>query len=82
MASRREQRAASRAYHKAQRKAKKIGGSVCGTYRDGVPIYFVMPAEATDEQIEEAAFEAREGRPRLEGERVLARMAQPYMRSA
>lgn len=41
---------------------KQDGQSPCGTYVGETPVYFLMPADATDEQARDAAFEVRNGR--------------------
>lgn len=47
---------------------------VCGTVAEsGEPLYFVVPRDWPDHQVEEKAFEVRNGRPMLEGERILLR---------
>jgi len=38
------------------------GQSPCGTYVNETPVYFLMPADATDKQTRDAAFEVRNGR--------------------
>src|ERR1700738_1683540 len=49
---------------------------VCGTVRaDGRPVYFLALRDEEDEHLENRAFRARNGRDRLPGEIVLAKMA-------
>lgn len=60
------------AYAKAKRQADEEGGRVCGTVDDeGTPIYFVVPQDATDEQIQARAFELKHGRPMNQAESLL-----------
>lgn len=35
---------------------------VCGTFKDEKPVYFILPAEADDDVVSDAAFQVREGR--------------------
>lgn len=59
-----------------QQAAARSGQMVCGTVKPGgKPVYFLMPVDASDEAIEAKAFEKRNGRPMLEGERTLRRLA-------
>lgn len=57
--------------------AKGDGQMLCGTLdHEKVAHYFVMPVDASDEQISDRAFEIREGRPRSEYERWLMKTAE------
>lgn len=60
-----------RAFKAARRKANPQGAMVCGTVKNGKPIYFSAPREATDLEIQELAFRVREGREMADGERLL-----------
>lgn len=51
------------------------GMSLCGAYKGDEPVYFHMPASATDQAMREAAFEIREGRPMSQYERDLLALA-------
>jgi hypothetical protein len=43
--------------------AKGEGEQVCGTLlKSGEPRYFLMPADAADEEVRDRAFQVREGR--------------------
>lgn len=75
MATRREQKDNQKRFKEAQREAKKTGQTVAGTLRNGVPVYFVVPAGASEDLMDEAAFLAVNGRQRNDSERWLARMA-------
>lgn len=45
--------------------------TVCGVItKDGDPAYFLMPASALEDEIQNAAFQIREGRPMGDGERT------------
>lgn len=47
-------------------------GRVCGiTNEDGVPVYFVVDKDASDEEISARAFEVRHGRPMNRAEQLL-----------
>ena len=48
---------------------------VCGVLVNDRPTYFVMPKDASDVSVAEAAFAVRHGRDMHEGERRLASMA-------
>jgi hypothetical protein len=53
---------------------------VCGTYlKDGTPQYFVMPADAGDENVREVAFRVREGRDISTYERWLISQVDPIL---
>jgi TPP-dependent 2-oxoacid decarboxylase len=47
---------------------------VCGTYVARKPVYFLLPADASDDEVEAAAFFVREGRE-IGPERQLMAMA-------
>ena len=47
---------------KAAQEASGDPTQVCGTYVDDHPVYFLMAAEASDDDIEAEAFEAKHGR--------------------
>ena len=50
---------------------------LCATVgEDGGPIYFTMPADATDAQVREEAFRLRYGRPMNPLERILLEIAE------
>lgn len=51
------------------------GHQVCGTYRGEKPVYFLAPADASDEEIRDLAFELRHGRP-IGVERDLGHLAE------
>lgn len=53
---------------RAQAYAAQHGLSVCGTFRAGKPIYFVVDPGATEGQVRELAFEAQNGRPMTDDE--------------
>lgn len=68
-----------RAFARAQAEAEALNGMVCGTVRaDGRPIYYVVPREAKDAEIEAKAFELREGRGITDGEQILRSMAKRH----
>lgn len=48
---------------------------VCGTFRDDKPVYFLLPAEADNDVVSDAAFQIREGRLPSPYERTLRRLA-------
>jgi len=48
---------------------------VCGTLIDDKPVYFTMPADATEAQVRERAFEVRTGRPMTKIEHTLLDIA-------
>lgn len=50
------------------------GHSVCGTYRDDVPVYFVLPDSASREEAARQAFRARHGRTMNRSEETLTNM--------
>lgn len=54
---------------------------VCGTFVGEQPVYYLMAAEATDEQIREAAFEVRNGRKMSVYERFLLGQAEARVAS-
>ena len=58
-------------YLRAAAAAKEHGMSICGTLRDGKPVYFLAEPDATDEQLRDLSFEAQNGRPMSDGERQL-----------
>lgn len=43
--------------------ARTTDQQVCGAYVDKSPRYFLMPATASDDEIRDAAFELKNGRP-------------------
>jgi hypothetical protein len=50
--------------------ARELDLRICGTLRhDGTPTYFAVDPDKTDEEIEDLAFEIREGRPKTAYER-------------
>lgn len=51
------------------------GQRVCGTYRNDIPVYFVVDANASDEEIRDIAFELKHGRP-IGVERELGHLAE------
>lgn len=55
-------------YLRARGAADEHGMSVCGTFKDGKPLYFLASPDATDDRIRELAFEAQNGRPMTEDE--------------
>jgi hypothetical protein len=56
--------------------AARSGQMVCATTKPGgKPVYFLVPVGASDDDIDAKAFEKRHGRPMLEGERILRRLA-------
>ncbi|MCH2506588.1 MAG: hypothetical protein MK125_13695 [Dehalococcoidia bacterium] len=66
----------ARAFKKAQETVAD-GEIVCGTYSDnGDPLYFTAPREATEDEIRDRAFAARNGRPLSQVERHLLELAE------
>jgi hypothetical protein len=50
--------------------AQELGLRICGTLKhDGTPAYFAVDHAKTDQEIEDLAFEIREGRPKTAYER-------------
>lgn len=49
--------------------------SISGTYVGDKPKYFLMPLSATDEEVRDAAFEVREGRPPSQYEHMILQLA-------
>lgn len=68
-------------FAEAKTAADALGLKVGGTFRDTTPAYFLHDADDTDEQIRDAAFLVRHGRPMNEYERLVLgaaeRMRQP-----
>jgi len=71
------------AYDQAKQQADLFEGRVCAVRQTdeqgtptGQPIYFVVAPDATQQEIQLAAFEARHGRPMHEVEKVLYTQAQ------
>ena len=65
-----------RAYEKAKAGAGE-NEVVCGTLdENGKPIYFTMPRDATVEQVRNASFELRFGRPMTPYEKKLLEIAE------
>lgn len=62
-------------YDEALTEAGAQGMSLCATYRGAHPVYFLMPTDVGDDQMSDAAFEVREGRPRSAYERGLIDVA-------
>jgi len=58
--------------------AKGPGDTVCGFVEDGDPIYWVMPADATDAEVAEVAFRAKHGRPMNTQEQLLNEMTRDF----
>lgn len=56
---------------KASAEAAEHGLSVCGTFKEGRPLYFLVDAEATEGDVRDAAFEAVNGRPISDDERQM-----------
>tara|TARA_R110002020_G_scaffold94671_5_gene227586 strand:- start:3506 stop:3751 length:246 start_codon:yes stop_codon:yes gene_type:complete len=66
----------ARAFKKASETAAE-DEIVCGTYTDdGEPLYFTAPREATEDEIRDRAFAARNGRPLSTVERHLLELAE------
>ncbi len=63
-------------FEQAAAYAAEHGLSVCGTYRDGEPVYYCVEPEATEGDCREAAFEAANGRSMSEAERTLVAEAE------
>ncbi len=59
-----------KAFDRAQTQAND-GEFVCGTLVDDQPVYFVMPADASDEEVRAKAFEMRNKRTMNHVERTL-----------
>jgi hypothetical protein len=60
----------TKAFRAAQKAAEKRDFTVCGTLdSDGKPIYFTMPKGSTLEEVADAAFLARNGRPPTDTEK-------------
>ena len=59
-------------YDAAVAEAAAVGGTVCATYVDHVPMYFVMPSGASEPDIRARAFELRNGRKMTTMEAELA----------
>lgn len=58
---------------RAKTAAEEHGLSLCGTFHDGRPLYFLVEPDATEDHVREAAFEAKHGRTMTDGElRLLA----------
>lgn len=51
------------------------GFMVSGTYRDGTPVYFHLPSDASDEMVHDAAFEAVNGAPMDDYQRFIMNLA-------
>lgn len=47
----------------AAKAAQDDGQSLCGTYVDGKPTYFFAPSDASEDDVQDLAFEVRNGRP-------------------
>ena len=73
---------AKRAYRKIKKQAAKTGDMVCATLGpDGkTPTYFTTPKLATESDLVQAAFLARNGRPMDEFEKVLLAKAEERSR--
>ena len=55
-----QRRLSRRRFRRVSREARKTEGQVCATYGpDGVPIYFAVSPEATDDEVWERAMVAR-----------------------
>ena len=68
---------ARQAFETAKAQAAETGGSLCGAYAaDGAPVYFVVPAGASDAEAARLAFNAKRGRPMTADEEVLAGLKQ------
>lgn len=56
----------------AKAQAEEVDGRVCGTLLpSGEPVYFVMPDDADEWDVQERAFEIRNGRPMSKLERKI-----------
>lgn len=63
----------NRAAFKRAKEQAGEDGRVCGiTDEEGTPRYFVVGADASEEEIQARAFEARYGRPMNRSEQLLA----------
>ena len=63
-------------YRKARSEADRNGGSVSAVMlENGSWSYFVVPPEATDEEVRALAFEIRHGRRMNQNERLLNEIA-------
>ena len=72
---RRLDRENAEAYQKAHDNAED-GEIICGTLNhEGRPLYFAVPATATNEDVRRKAFEIRNGRPMSKTELLLAEYA-------
>lgn len=73
---RRAEKRNRRAFKRAQRTCPP-GHTVAGTYReDGTPVYFHVPAVASEEECRRIAFEHRYGREMNNYERVFLKNAE------
>lgn len=70
-----------RSFRETKAHAEANGLRVHGVYRDGEPIYFTTPADASDEVIARAAFEARHGRAPLPGELLMIALAEQHRKA-
>lgn len=66
------------ATHRQAHAASDESQQVCGTFVGKNPVYFLMPTDATDTSVRDAAFELRRGREISDGERRLLRMAEAW----
>lgn len=60
----------------ARAAADEHGLSVCGTYRNGKPIYFLTEPDCPESRLRELAFEAQHGRTMTEEELRLLRLVE------
>jgi hypothetical protein len=59
--------------YEAAAEAKADDEMICGTrLLDETPRYFIMPADAPDDDVEERSFTIRHGRPKSSYERFIA----------
>lgn len=76
ISERRRRKAAHAQYERERQKAAEEGLVLCGTYLDdGTPVYYTVPPDADDLEIQTKAFTIRQGRPPSAGEGLLTAMA-------
>lgn len=56
--------------------ARAEGQQICGTYLGEKPVYFLMPDDASETQIRDAAFEVKNGRKPSDYEQWLLTMVE------
>lgn len=65
-------------FEAARSLAEAEGRRLCATYKGDTPVYFSMPPEASDQDVQDEAFRIREGRLPTEGERTIGRMIEKH----